>query len=89
MWRAFFMGIGVFALVFGAECLVTDRFILATEVKPPANQLAFISQPKKKEFVPPEWAPYTFLSLGTISILYSLTLPKLGGAGGGDPGPGH
>jgi hypothetical protein len=86
MWRAFFMGIGVFAVIFGAECLVTDRFILAAEAKPVPAQAIFAATAKKKEFVPPEWSPWTFLSLGTISILYSLTLPKFGGGGDGNPG---
>lgn len=83
MWRAFFMGIGVFACIFGAECLVTDRFIMAAEARPGTVQNVFVMStgPKKREFVPPEWAPWTFLSLGTVSILYSLTLPKLGGGG--------
>jgi hypothetical protein len=89
MWRAFFMAIGVFACFLGAECLVVDRFVLAGEVKPSPTQTMFMTPPKKRELVPPEAAPWTLLSLGSISILYSLTLPKLGGGGGGDPGGGH
>jgi hypothetical protein len=84
MWRAFFMAIGVFAGFVGGECLIVDRFIMAGEVKQPPAQI-FPMPPKKREISPPDWAPWTFLSVGAISILYSLTLPKMGG---GDPPPG-
>jgi len=80
MWRAFFMGMGVFVVILGAECMVTDRFILASEVKQPPAAM-FSAAAKKREIVPPEHAPWTLLSVGAISILYSLTLPKLGGGG--------
>lgn len=87
MWRAFFMGVGAFVCLLGAECMVTDRFILAAEMRPaPSSISMFPTPPRKREFVPPEHAPWTMLSLGTISILYSLTLPKLGGGGAPPPG---
>ncbi len=86
MWRAFFMGVGIFACIFGAECMVSDRFVLGGEVKaPPAQAIFAAATAKKREWVPPEWAPWTFLSVGTVSILYSLTLPKMSGGGGGPP----
>jgi len=85
MWRAFFMGVGVFVCLLGAQCMVTDRFVLAAEVKP-APTAMFNNLPTKREVATPEHAPWTFLSVGAISILYSLTLPKLGGSGP-PPGP--
>jgi len=66
--------------------MVTDRFILASEAKPPPSMTMFPAAAKKREFVPPEHAPWTMLSLGAISILYSLTLPKLGGGAAPPPG---
>ena len=86
MWRAFFMGVGAFVCLLGAECMVTDRFILAAEMKPTPSMSMFPAPARKREFIPPEHAPWTLLSIGAISILYSLTLPKLGG--GGPPPPG-
>jgi hypothetical protein len=82
MWRAFFMGVGVFVCLLGAECMVTDRFVFASESKPAPISPVFASAAtaKKRELVPPEHAPWTLLSIGAVSILYSLTLPKLGGA---------
>ena len=82
MWRAFCMGVGISACLLGGEFLVTDRLILASEVKAPPPSF-FGPVVKKREFVPPEWAPWTLLSTGTFMILYSLTLPK--SSGGGEP----
>jgi hypothetical protein len=82
MWRAFFMAVGIFSCFVGGECLVVDRFIMAGEAKPSPAQTFMMAPPKKREIVPAEAAPWTFLSLGSIAILYSLTLPKLGGGGG-------
>lgn len=86
MWRAFFMGVGVFVCILGGECMVTDRFILALEVKQAPAMTMFNPMPKKREITPPEHAPWTLLSIGAVSILYSLTLPKLGGGGAPPPG---
>jgi hypothetical protein len=86
MWRAFFMGVGAFVCILGAECMVTDRFIMAAEIRTAPAAAMFNNLPKRRELVPPEHAPWTLLSIGAISILYSLTLPKLGG-GAPVPGP--
>jgi hypothetical protein len=82
MWRPFFLGVGISCCLLGAEFLVTDRFILAGETKP-QTQSFFTTAPKRREFIPPEWAPWSLLSGGAILILYSLTLPKPGGGGEG------
>ena len=81
MWRPFFLGMGISAVLLGGEFLATDRFILAGEAKQ-ASQSFFTTAPKRREYIPPEWAPWSLLSGGTIVILYSLTLPKPGSGGG-------
>ena len=80
MWRAFFLGMGISACLLGGEFLATDRFILAGETKA-ASQGFFAAPLKRREFIPPEWAPWSLLSGGAVVILYSLTLPKPGGDG--------
>ena len=84
MWRAFFLAIGITLCIWGVECLVLDRAILAAEAPPeetnsntlnyynPAPQLTT----KKREIVPPEWAPWSLMSSGAVIILYSFTLPR-------------
>lgn len=80
MWRSFFLALGICLCIWGLECLVIEKAVLAGEVKAPENEMgAFFSQPMqpaKKEFTPPEWAPWSLMSSGAVVILYSFTLPR-------------
>jgi hypothetical protein len=81
MWRAFFLATGVFGCILGAQCLVVDSFVMASDKPPTAQTPAslFGAQPMvaaTKDYKPPEWAPWTLLSTGAVVILYSLTLNK-------------
>ena len=81
MWRAFFLAVGIYACILGAECMVVEKFVMASD-KPqqPAAVPVFggITQPPQREVTPPEWAPWSLLSAGAVVILYSLTLHRQG-----------
>jgi hypothetical protein len=36
---------------------------------------------KNKEVSPPAWAPWSLLSLGAVTLLYSFTIPKRAAGG--------
>lgn len=82
MWRAFFLACGIYACILGAECLVVDTFLMASEAPPPPSQQAtiFSSPPpafaQQREVKPPDWAPWSLLSTGAVVVLYSLTLRR-------------
>ena len=80
MWRSFFLAVGISTVIWGAECLVVEKAILAGEVKTePENLGGYFTQPlqpKTREFTPPEWAPWSLMSTGAVVILYSFTLPR-------------
>ena len=79
MWRAFFLAIGIFACIIGAECMVVDRFVMAGNSPPAETAPAVFNAapaPLQREMKPPEWAPWSLLSAGAVVILYSLTLAK-------------
>jgi hypothetical protein len=79
MWRAFFMAMGISSVILGGEFMVAEKLVMASEVKQQQSNGFFPSVvAKKREVVPPEWAPWGLLSTGTVVILYSLTLPKSG-----------
>jgi hypothetical protein len=85
MWRAFFLAIGIYMCILGAECLAIERFELAArEVEAPsaapASLFASDSGPatESRDIEPPEWAPWSFLSAGTVIILYALTINRGG-----------
>lgn len=81
MWRAMFLAIGASALVIGLECLAVDKVVLSKqETVVPADGIFAIAAPataRNKEIVPPDWAAWSLLSGGALTILYSYTLPRL------------
>ncbi len=62
MWRSFFLAVGVFLFILGAEALVVERAVL--------------NRGDAANIIPPEWAPWSLLSAGAVVILYSFTIPK-------------
>jgi len=77
MWRSFFLAIGLFVCLVGAECLAVQKFVLKARV--PVAQAPGESQTKlgpQKEIVPREWAPWSLLSTGAVVSLYSFTIPR-------------
>ncbi|HEY2883164.1 MAG TPA: hypothetical protein VGJ15_12040 [Pirellulales bacterium] len=69
MWRALFLGVGLFVLVLGAECLLIDE---ATINNPSDDG----SGPATITFHPPDFEPWILISAGAVTILYSFTLPQ-------------
>lgn len=63
MWRSFFLAVGVFLVILGAESLAIDKAVL-------------VRSEGMTDIVPPEWAPWSLLSAGAVVILYSFTIPK-------------
>ena len=84
MWRAFFLAIGIFAMILGIECLGVDRVLLRIHDDPPVAIWPFDSQTQagpNKQVVPAPWAPWSLLSAGAVVCLYSFTIPKRVGGG--------
>ncbi len=85
MWRAFFLAIGIFLLILGAECLLIEKAVLAREVKAASEESGGLfavaaATPRHKEITPPDWAPWSFMSAGAVVLLYSFTIPRRVGA---------
>ena len=84
MWRALFLALGIYACIFGAECLVVETYVMAGETKmAPSGQGSLFqgnSTPlaASRDWKPAEWAPWSLLSTGAIVILYSITLNRGG-----------
>jgi hypothetical protein len=83
MWRAFFLGIGMYMMLAGAQCLAVDRVIWRAAAEPASTVIPLpkITAPKGKEFPPAPWVPWSLLSTGAVVCLYSFTIPKRMGGG--------
>jgi hypothetical protein len=83
MWRALFLALGIYACIFGAECLVVESYVMAGESSAgPAGQTSLFQSntplATSRDWKPAEWAPWSLLSTGAIVILYSVTLNRGG-----------
>ena len=79
MLRAFFLAMGISTCIYGAECLVVERFVLAGETKQAAGgEAVFNASPAKppREMKPPEWGPWSLLGSGALVVLYSLAMRR-------------
>jgi hypothetical protein len=67
MWRAVFLALGAYCCLLGIEAMLMDKAVLANRSG---------SAGGAREIVPSEWAPWSLLSAGAVTILYTFTLPK-------------
>ncbi len=80
MWRAFFLALGIYVFLLGAQCLAVERFILKSRLPAPkADPLAVATEPKlgpQRELTPRAHAPWILMTLGAVVSGYSFTLPR-------------
>ena len=76
MLRAFFLAIGMSAFILGLECLVIDKAVLQPSRDNSASAVAQQIAPTVREVSPPEWAPWSLMSAGAVTMLYSFTVPN-------------
>ncbi|MGA2616573.1 MAG: hypothetical protein ABSF26_03125 [Thermoguttaceae bacterium] len=79
MWRAFFLAIGLYLVIFGMECLAVDQvYLRAHEAPRPAAGLfqSAAAEGPPLTFAPSPWMPWSFLSSGIVVCLYSFTIPR-------------
>ncbi len=69
MWRSFFLAIGVYCVILGAEAMA----IQSAHLKPRTSAGKVVTP--AKTISPPEWAPWSLLSAGAVVMIYSFTIP--------------
>ncbi len=79
MWRAFFLAVGVSAMILGVECLGVETATLKWRNPPPLPVSPWDNEPKigtQRTLTPPTWAPWSLMSAGAVVCLYSFTIPS-------------
>lgn len=81
MLRATFFAVGLFVTLWGVGCLFVDRFELnmRSDIAPQSGFRGLFSSiaPERKKIIdPPDWAAFSLMSIGTVTMLYSVALPK-------------
>ncbi len=78
MWRSFFLALGIFLCILGAECLAVQKFVLKARATAEQSD-SWLSSPRvgpQKEVIPRDWAPWSLMSTGAVVCLYSYTIPR-------------
>lgn len=65
MWKSFFLAAGIFACLVGVELLVIDS----------ATLLPVDGRGEAQVFTAPDWAPWSLISAGAVTILNFFSLP--------------
>lgn len=76
MWRAFFLAVGAYVALLGFESLAVQKAVLKPE---------WVGEGKlvqKSEITPPDWAPWSLMGAGAVTVLYSFTIPQRVGKSG-------
>jgi hypothetical protein len=84
MLRAIFFAGGLFVALWGGSFLMVDKMVLTMNDEPEPVQQdeefrgLFITRDGNDQaiFDPPEWAAFSLMSIGTVTMLYSIALPK-------------
>jgi hypothetical protein len=81
MLRASCFAIGMFVGLCGLSLLAIDKVVLhqPTEKDPGIRGMLakqVVDKEQRPVIDPPDWAAFTLLSIGSVSMLYSVALPK-------------
>ena len=79
MWRSFFIALGLAAAILGGELLAIGKATLTLPAEESVQQRPLLNSVHEtfhtRDFVPPDWAPWTLLSVGMVVVLYSSSYP--------------
>jgi hypothetical protein len=81
MLRGTFFSLGLFITLWGVSLLFVDKLVLNVgddQARPPGfrGSLANNAPQKPRVIDPPDWAAFSLLSVGAVTMLYSIALPK-------------
>jgi hypothetical protein len=81
MMRASFFAAGLFVALWGASFLLVDKLVLhlkddSTREAGVRGMFMSITPTKQKVFDPPDWAAFSLMSVGAVTMLYAVALPK-------------
>jgi len=81
MLRSTFFSMGLFVALWGAAFLAVDKVILTSRAqsdREPGFRGLFTSVDAQRQQIidPPDWAAFSLMSVGAVTMLYAVALPK-------------
>ncbi len=83
MLRSSFFAAGLFVFMAGASFLMVDKLTLTlkddTHSDPKFRGMFTTNAERQRVIDPPEWAAFSLMSIGSVTMLYAVALPKQNG----------
>lgn len=86
MIRAIAFAAGMFVALCGSSFLLVDEMVLTLQHEPQQprteefrGMFMHVNKEQQKVFTPPQWLAFTLMSIGSVTMLYSVALPKKAG----------
>ena len=81
MMRSTFFAMGLFVSLWGTTFLFVDKLVLTAKAESPRQNgfrglFTGVSPERKQVVDPPDWAAFSLMSVGTVTMLYAVALPK-------------
>ncbi len=81
MVRSIFFSTGLFVALWGGAFKMIDKIVLNIDQERSMDNgfrglFSGVGVTQKKVFDPPEWAAFSLMSVGAVTMLYSVALPK-------------
>lgn len=90
MFRSSFFAAGLFVLLTGTSFLFVDKMVLSHKVTVEEEEPEPVREPEFRGFLgmtslnedqqevlnPPDWAAFSLMSIGAVTMLYAVALPK-------------
>lgn len=81
MVRSIFFSLGLFITLWGGSFLLIDKLVLNTDSGSPGQGtfrglFGGAATARKMVVDPPDWAAFSLMSIGTVTMLYAVALPK-------------
>ena len=75
-----FFSIGMFIALWGVSLLFVDKLVVNVAddtQRPPGFRGMLNNQPQKQRTIdPPDWVSFSLLSVGAVTMLYAVALPR-------------
>ena len=83
MLRTFCFAVGIFIAMWGTTFLMVDQMTFACKVEPVVQRdpefrgfFVTLNENRQRVFNPPQWVAFSLMSIGSVTMLYSVALPK-------------
>ncbi len=79
MRRSLFIALGIMAIIIGFESLLIENATFYSSRGSTAGELmdpSTVAGQSLTTWTPKDWFPWLVLSLGTLTVIYSFTLPQ-------------